>query len=207
MFISDLFTEEEYLELGNVASMPKEHKCVCSSPEAFIPEVTSQIEGLSAIMSKEWTEEVESSGSVRQICRHPRILLCSIGDAIPEEIFYDPKVRVNVMYKTLAEQVSPEEPLIFCCKHLKWIDGHIVKSQGILRVVPMKMGTIKVFFDFHVFDIPEGEEFVMIGWPVEPLVNPNGDRVTLEVKVGKERIPVSLVHSCNTIAEARQEQD
>jgi hypothetical protein len=27
------------------------------------------------------------------------------------------------------------------------------------------------------------------------------------VKVGKERVPVSLVHSCNTIAEARPEQD
>ena len=61
--------------------------------------------------------------------------------------------------------------------------------------------------DFHVFDIPEGEEFVLIGRPIEPLVNPNGDRATLEVKVGKEKISVSLVHSCNTIAEARPEQD
>ena len=47
----------------------------------------------------------------------------------------------------------------------------------------------------------------MIGWPIEPLVNPNRDRTALEVKVGKERIPVSLVRSCNTIAEARPEQD
>ena len=29
----------------------------------------------------------------------------------------------------------------------------------------------------------------------------------LEIKVGKEKIPVSLVRSCNTIAEARPEQD
>ena len=47
----------------------------------------------------------------------------------------------------------------------------------------------------------------MIGQPIEPLVNPNGDRATLEVKVGKEKVPVSPVRSCNTIAEARQEQD
>ena len=71
----------------------------------------------------------------------------------------------------------------------------------------MKMSTNKVFLDFHVFDISEGEEFVLIRQPIEPLVNPNGDRATLEVKVGKEKIPVSLVHSCNTIAEARPEQD
>ena len=71
----------------------------------------------------------------------------------------------------------------------------------------MKMSTNKVFLDFHIFDIPEGEEFILIGRPIEPLVNPNGDRATLEVKVGKEKIMVSLVRSCNTIAEARPEQD
>ena len=81
MFIPDLFTEEEYLELGNVSSMPKEHKCVCSRSEAFIPEASSQIEGLSAIISKEWIEEAEASSSIIQIYRQPRILLC-----------YDPRV-------------------------------------------------------------------------------------------------------------------
>ena len=47
----------------------------------------------------------------------------------------------------------------------------------------------------------------MIGQLIEPLVNPNGDRATLEVKDGKEEVPVSLVRSCNTIAEARPKQD
>ena len=47
----------------------------------------------------------------------------------------------------------------------------------------------------------------MIGQPIEPLVNPNGDRATLKVKVGKGRVPVSLVRSRNTISEARPEQD
>jgi len=202
MFISDLFTEEEYLELGNASDMPKEHKCVCSRSEVFIPEATSQIEGLSVIISKEWTEEAEASSSIIQIYRRPRILLCSIGDAVPQETFYDLRVGVNVMTKTLANHIASEEPLTFSRKHLKWIDGQIVGSQGILRVVPVKMRTNNVFLDFHVFDIPEGEEFVLIGRPIQPLVNPNGDRTTLEVKVGKEKILVNLVRSCNTIAEA-----
>ena len=186
MFIPDLFTEEEYLELGNVSSMPKEHKCVCSRSEVFIPEASSQIEGLSAIINKEWIEEAEASSSIIQIYCRPRILLCSIGDAVPQETFYDPRVGVNVMSKTLANHIASEEPLTFSRKHLKWIDGQIVESQGILRVVPMKMSTNKVFLDFHVFDIPEGEEFVLIGRPIEPVVNPNGDRATLEVKVAKK---------------------
>ena len=127
MFVPDLFTEEEYLELGNAASMPKEHKCICSKFEAFIPEVSSQIEGLSAIISKEWTEEAESISSIIQIYCNPRVLLCIIRDAGPQETFYDPKVGVNVMSKTLGDHIS-SVPLAFSRKHLKWIDGQIMES-------------------------------------------------------------------------------
>ena len=69
------------------------------------------------------------------------------------------------------------------------------------------MGSKKVFLDFHIFNILEGEVFVLIGRPIQPLVNPNRNRGILKVKVGKEIIPISLVRSCNTIAEARPEQD
>ena len=82
-----------------------------------------------------------------------------------------------------------------------------MKSKGILHAMSLKMGRNKVFLGFHIFDIPEGEESALIGQPIEPLVNPNGDRATLEVKVGKEKVPVSLVRSCNTIAEVWPEQD
>ena len=68
-------------------------------------------------------------------------------------------------------------------------------------------GNHKVYLDFHIFDIPEGVEFLLVGRPIEPLANPNRDRAMLEVKVGRKIIPVSLVCSCNTIVEARPEQD
>jgi hypothetical protein len=147
IFIPNLFTEEEYMELSNVSTMPKEHTCICSRSKAFIPEATSQIEGLTAIMSKEWTEEAESSSSIIQIYRDFRILLYTIGDAAPQEIFYDPKVRVNVMSKIMADHIATEEPLNFSHKHLKWIDGQVVESKGILRVTSLKMGCNKVFLE------------------------------------------------------------
>jgi hypothetical protein len=67
MFIPDLFIEEEYVELSDASNKLKKHKCIRSRSEAFIPDATSQIEGLTAIMRKEWTEEVESSSSIIQI--------------------------------------------------------------------------------------------------------------------------------------------
>jgi hypothetical protein len=83
-------------------------------------------------MSQEWKKEAESCGSIIQIYRNPRILFCATGNAFPQEIFYDPKVEVNVMSRTLADNISPEQPLTFSRKHLKWIDGQIMESQGIL---------------------------------------------------------------------------
>ena len=69
------------------------------------------------------------------------------------------------------------------------------------------METNRVYLDFHIFDIPEGVEFLLVERPIEPLINHNRDRAMLEVKVGREIIPVSLVRSYNTIAEARPDQD
>ena len=39
--------------------MSKEHKYMCSRFEASILDATSQFEGLNAIVSKEWIEEVQ----------------------------------------------------------------------------------------------------------------------------------------------------
>ena len=106
------------------------------------------------IISKEWTEEAKASSSIIQIYCDPRVLLCTIGDAEPQETFYDPKVGVNVMSKTLADHIS-SEPLTSSRKHLTWIDGQIVESQGMHHAMSLKMGRNKVFLDFHIFDIPE----------------------------------------------------
>ena len=68
------------------------------------------------IISKEWTEEADASSSIIQIYCNPRVVLCTIGDVGPQETFYDPKVGVNVMSKTLADHISSEFN-ICCCIH------------------------------------------------------------------------------------------
>ena len=85
--------------------MPKEHKCITSRSEAFITDATSQIKGLTVITSKELIEEAEFNSWK---------LLCTIGDAVPQENFYDPKEIVS-----------------FSSKHPKWIDGQMMESKEI----------------------------------------------------------------------------
>ena len=55
-------------------------------------------------------EEVELSSRPIKIYKEFRILLCTIGDAEPQEVIYDPKVGVNIMSSALAETIAPEEP-------------------------------------------------------------------------------------------------
>ena len=89
------------------------------------------------ITSKEWIEGAEFNSWK---------LLCTIGDAAPQENFYDPKELVS-----------------FSRKHPKWIDGQMMESKKISPVVSLKMGHNKIFLDFHIFDIPEGDE---VSWSV-----------------------------------------
>ena len=74
--------------------------------------------------------------------RSTRALLCTIGDAAPQDNFYG-----------LKELVS------FSRKHLKWIDGQMMESKENFPATSLKMGHNKIFLDLHIFDIPEGDKF------------------------------------------------
>ena len=47
----------------------------------------------------------------------------------------------------------------FSRKHTKWIDSQMMESKEIFHVMSLKMGRNKIFLDFHIFDIPEGDKF------------------------------------------------
>ena len=73
---------------------------------------------------------------------NPWKLLCTFGDTAPQENFYG-----------LKELVS------FSRKHLKWIDGQMIENKEIFPATSLKMGRNKIFLEFHIFDIPEGDKF------------------------------------------------
>ena len=103
-----------HLYLGHISNMPKEHKCITSRSKAFIPDATSQIEGLTVITSKEWIEGAEFNSWK---------LLCTIGDAAPQENFYDPKELVS-----------------FSRRHPKLIDVQMMESKKIFPYYVPKDG-------------------------------------------------------------------
>ena len=47
----------------------------------------------------------------------------------------------------------------FSRKHLKSIDGQMMESQEIFPAMSLKVGRNKIFLDFHIFDVLEGDKF------------------------------------------------
>ena len=120
-------------DLGHVSNMPKEHKCICSRSEAFILDATSQIEGLTVITSKEWIEEQN--------------LILEKSSALLGTLYH--KRTSTIRRKSCPSPVSTRSG-----STARWW-----KVRRFFHVMSLKMGCNKIFLDFHIFDITEGDKF------------------------------------------------
>ena len=119
-------------DLGYVSNMPKKHKCICSRSEAFIPDATSQIEGLTIIISKEWIEGAEFNSWK---------LLCTIGTLHHK--------RTSMIWRNSY----PSPVSTWSGPTTRWW-----RVRGFSMLCPW-MGHNKIFPDFRIFDIPKGDKF------------------------------------------------
>jgi hypothetical protein len=109
---------------------------------------------------------------VIQIYLELKLLSCQVGNLSYEDVFYDPRVGINIIPKPLVLEAFPDEPLSFSQKSLQWISGQTIKTKGILRVVQTKIGEYGMFLDYHIFDIPKGDPpFILIGRPTEGVLS------------------------------------
>jgi hypothetical protein len=87
-------------------------------------------------------------------------------------VFYDPRVGINIIPKSLVLEAFPDKPLSFSQKRLQWISGQTIEKEGILRVIQTKIGEYGIFLDYHIFDIPKGDPpFILIKRPIEGVLS------------------------------------
>jgi hypothetical protein len=83
-------------------------------------------------------------------------------------VFYDPRISINIIPKSLVLDAFPNEPLSFSQKRLQWISGQTIEMEEIHRVVQTKIGEYGIFLYYHVFDIPkEDPPFILIRRPLK----------------------------------------
>jgi hypothetical protein len=64
---------------------------------------------------------------------------CQVGNLCYQDVFYDPRVGMNIIPNSLVLEAFPDEPLSFSQKRLQWISGQTIEKEWILRVVQTKI--------------------------------------------------------------------
>jgi hypothetical protein len=116
--------------------------------------------------------EKEVMDQVIQLYPELKLLSCQVGNLSYQDVFYDPRVGINIIPKSLVLEAFPDEPLSFSQKCLQWISGQTIEMEGILRLVQTKIREYGIFLDYHIFDIPIGNPpFILIGNPIDGVLS------------------------------------
>ena len=164
------------------------------------PFLLEHIKGLSAIMSREWSAEVELSTEVARIITLSDVLPCILKETILEA-HYCSTVGMNIIPKVLAEMLCPNESVIPSHKLLKIPSGVILKSYGIIRSIPLRIRDSEYRLDFHIYDVSKMSR--LIGLPLGTLFQERPKQGLLNVKLGSSPIAVALSRSNNAIMEPK----
>ena len=113
------------------------------------------IKGLLAIMSCEWLVETELSTEVDRIIAPSEVLTCILKKTTIEA-HYSPTVGMNIISKTLAEGICPNESLIPSHKLLRIPSGATLESYGVMMSIPLRIRGFEYCLDFHIYDIVDG---------------------------------------------------
>jgi hypothetical protein len=127
------------------------------------------LECISAISSREWLK-VESIVQVIQLYPELKSLSCQVGNLSYKDVFYDPRIDINIIPKSLVLEAFLDEPLCVSQKRLQWISSQTIETEGILRVIQTKIAEYGIFLDYHIFDIGD-PPFILIGRPIEGVLS------------------------------------
>jgi len=131
-------------------------------------------------------------------------IYCQIHED-PFDALYNPVVGVNIMSASFAHDLLGRMPLTPTTKLLKSPSRHILRSLGILYVLPIVVNVTLVIFSFYIFDIIEVD--LLIGQPTERLIH-EGQIGKLNICLGKNFfLPISISRSLNTESECYLEPD
>lgn len=96
---------------------------------------------------------------------HVRRISCQVM-GIYSEICYDPSLGMNIIPHSHV-QSSSKNHLLQSQKRLRLPNGQVLDCLGVLQGIPVVINDLKIFLDFHIFDLP-GLSFhlTIIGRPI-----------------------------------------
>jgi hypothetical protein len=193
------FYDELFHDFGNAANQPLVGRHLPPKDQRDHPLDLEEsqwqeqyIGNLSAIMSREWLEDVESSAEVICLPTRLRTINCMVI-GMDGSFGYDPGLGINIISSSLVRTLFSEEPLSSSQKRLHVTPTQSLDCRGILRAAPIRLANPTLYLDFHVFDLPENVSHnIIIGRPIMKILEKVPKDQELQLKVGKEYVPVQL---------------
>jgi hypothetical protein len=193
------FYDELFHDFGNAANQPLVGRHLPPKDQRDHPLDLEEsqwqeqyIGNLSAIMSREWLEDVESSAEVICLPTRLRTINCMVI-GMDGSFGYDPGLGINIISSSLVRTLLSEEPLSSSQKRLHVTPTQSLDCRGILRAAPIRLANPTLYLDFHVFDLPENVSHnIIIGRPIMKILEKVPKDQELQLKVGKEYVPVQL---------------
>lgn len=121
------------------------------------------------------------------------------------EALYCPTIGANIISGNLSLDLLNDVPLAPTTKAFKCPSGPIIEGCGILQHVNVLTSDTEVILDLHVFDVLDFD--LLIGVPIERLLDKTLSVGYLDVSLGKETFSVSLGQAKNAMADPFPEED
>ena len=93
----------------------------------------------------------------------------------------------------------PNVHLIPMNQCLRDLEGSILESQGIAKMVPTFLDDVKVLLDFYVFNVAIFT--VLIGQPWSKLLSEGSTKRQLGIRFGKKKFAIPIIRAANAFAE------
>ena len=104
------------------------------------------------------------------------------------DTLHNPTIETNIMSEFLVEALLGKMPLVSINKLFQSPSGLIFECCGIARTMPIIIDKIEVLLDFHIYAILEFD--ILIGYPLENLIQEKPSHGSLDENVGKLLLPL-----------------
>jgi hypothetical protein len=99
------WTEKTFLRWEKDSTHDGEEVLISNPKE--VERQTERLEYVSAISSQKWIRKTEVMDQVLKLYPELKLLSCQIGNLPYQDVFYDPRVGINIFPKSLVLEASP----------------------------------------------------------------------------------------------------
>jgi hypothetical protein len=159
---------------------------------------------LSAIISRDWSIDVEENGSYIRIYPDSKIICYCLQGFSFQTVCYDPRVGLNILLLDEASSIDVQQ-LLSSTKILLWQPGQNLQCKVVVPITTTIEGS-EMCLEYHIFHHPS-LTFILAGVPLRAMLRGIDSGECLKMAVGHQEFMTSFARIVNHAVEDELEED